>query len=145
MTPDRASDPVEDIAVSGDPIQDIALPSDPAQDIAVPSDDVSAKLPLAGIRVLEFSHMVMGPTCGLVLADLGAEVIKLEPIEGDSTRHLLGSGAGFFPLFNRNKKSIAVNLKHEEGRAIVEKLLGSVDVVIENFKQGTLDKFSLGA
>ncbi|MFM8880786.1 MAG: CaiB/BaiF CoA transferase family protein, partial [Betaproteobacteria bacterium] len=89
--------------------------------------------------------MVMGPTCGLVLADLGAEVIKLEPIEGDSTRHLLGSGAGFFPLFNRNKKSIAVNLKHEEGRAIVEKLLGSVDVVIENFKQGTLDKFSLGA
>ena len=135
LTPDRASDPVEDIA----------LPSDPAQDIAVPSDDESAKLPLAGIRVLEFSHMVMGPTCGLVLADLGAEVIKLEPIEGDSTRHLLGSGAGFFPLFNRNKKSIAVNLKHEEGRAIVEKLLGSVDVVIENFKQGTLDKFSLGA
>ncbi|MGA1295429.1 MAG: CaiB/BaiF CoA transferase family protein, partial [Burkholderiaceae bacterium] len=121
------------------------MPSDPAQDIAVPGDDVSAKLPLAGIRVLEFSHMVMGPTCGLVLADLGAEVIKLEPIEGDSTRHLLGSGAGFFPLFNRNKKSIAVNLKHEEGRAIVEKLLGSVDVVIENFKQGTLDKFSLGA
>jgi crotonobetainyl-CoA:carnitine CoA-transferase CaiB-like acyl-CoA transferase len=121
----------------------IAASTDATPDGA--SDDVSAQLPLAGIRVLEFSHMVMGPTCGLVLADLGAEVIKLEPIEGDSTRQLLGSGSGFFPLFNRNKKSIAVNLKHEEGRAIVEKLLGSVDVVIENFKQGTLDKFSLGA
>ena len=62
-------------------------------------------LPLAGLRVVEFTHMIMGPACGMVLADLGAEVIKVEPIEGDRTRHLLGAGAGFFPLFNRNKKS----------------------------------------
>ncbi|NOJ99972.1 CoA transferase, partial [Corallococcus coralloides] len=61
-------------------------------------------LPLAGLRVVEFTHMVMGPTCGMVLADLGAEVIKVEPVEGDRTRHLLGAGAGFFPMFNRNKK-----------------------------------------
>ncbi|MCB2039640.1 MAG: CoA transferase, partial [Rhodoferax sp.] len=63
--------------------------------------------PLTGLRVVEFSHMVMGPTCGMVLADMGAEVIKVEPIDGDRTRHLLGAGAGFFPMFNRNKKSIA--------------------------------------
>lgn len=103
-----------------------------------------ARLPLAGLRVLEFSHMVMGPSCGLVLADLGAEVIKVEPIKGDSTRKLLGSGAGFFPLFNRNKKSLAIDLESEKGREIVERLLGGVDVVIENFKQGALDKFSFG-
>ena len=66
--------------------------------------------PLSGLRVIEFTHMVMGPTCGMVLADLGAEVIKVEPIDGDRTRHLLGSGAGFFPMFNRNKKSIRINL-----------------------------------
>jgi len=102
------------------------------------------ELPLAGIRVLELSHMVMGPTCGLILADLGAEVIKLEPIEGDGTRSLLGSGAGFFPLFNRNKKSIAIDLKNDRGREIVDGLLQTADVLIENFKQGSLDKFSLG-
>jgi hypothetical protein len=62
--------------------------------------------PLAGLKVVEFTHMVMGPTCGMVLADLGAEVIKVEPIDGDRTRMLLGAGIGFFPLFNRNKKSI---------------------------------------
>jgi hypothetical protein len=73
-------------------------------------------LPYAGIRVVEFTHMVMGPTCGMLLADLGAEVIKVEPIEGDNTRRLLGSGAGFFPLFNRNKKSIALDLQKPEGR-----------------------------
>ena len=69
------------------------------------------RLPLTGIRVVEFTHMVMGPTCGMVLADLGAEVIKVEPIDGDRTRHLLGAGAGFFPMFNRNKKSIALDLR----------------------------------
>ena len=104
----------------------------------------AASLPLAGIRVLELSHMVMGPSCGLILADLGAEVIKLEPLEGDSTRRLLGSGAGFFPLFNRNKKSLSIDLKDERGREIVENLLQTVDVVIENFKQGSLDRFALG-
>jgi hypothetical protein len=75
----------------------------------------AAALPLAGLRVVEFTHMVMGPTCGMVLADLGAEVIKVEPVEGDRTRHLLGAGAGFFPMFNRNKKSIALDLRNPEG------------------------------
>ena len=73
--------------------------------------------PLAGLRVVEFTHMVMGPTCGMVLADLGAEVIKVEPIEGDRTRRLLGAGSGFFPMFNRNKKSIAIDLHKPEGAA----------------------------
>ena len=74
----------------------------------------SKLLPYAGIRVIEFTHMVMGPTCGMILADLGAEVIKVEPIDGDKTRKLLGSGAGFFPMFNRNKKSISVDMKTPE-------------------------------
>ena len=73
-------------------------------------------LPYAGLRVVEFTHMVMGPTCGMLLADLGAEVIKVEPLAGDNTRKLLGSGSGFFPMFNRNKKSIAIDLQKPEGR-----------------------------
>jgi crotonobetainyl-CoA:carnitine CoA-transferase CaiB-like acyl-CoA transferase len=75
-----------------------------------------ADLPYAGLRVVEFTHMVMGPTCGMVLADMGAEVIKVEPIDGDRTRHLLGAGAGFFPMFNRNKKSIAIDLHRPRRR-----------------------------
>jgi hypothetical protein len=75
------------------------------------------------IRVVEFTHMVMGPTCGLILADLGADVIKVEPLEGDSTRRLLGSGAGFFALFNRNKRSLAVDVKDPRGREIVLRLV----------------------
>jgi crotonobetainyl-CoA:carnitine CoA-transferase CaiB-like acyl-CoA transferase len=81
-----------------------------------PASDTAHPLPLGGLRVVEFTHMVMGPTCGMVLADLGAEVIKVEPIEGDRTRHLLGAGAGFFPMFNRNKKSIAIDLHPARGR-----------------------------
>jgi crotonobetainyl-CoA:carnitine CoA-transferase CaiB-like acyl-CoA transferase len=100
-------------------------------------------LPLAGIRVVEFTHMVMGPTCGLVLADLGAEVIKVEPVAGDSTRRLLGSGAGFFPLFNRNKKSIAIDLQSPEGREAALRLVATADVVIENFKPGTMARLGL--
>jgi crotonobetainyl-CoA:carnitine CoA-transferase CaiB-like acyl-CoA transferase len=103
-----------------------------------------ADLPLAGVRVVEFTHMVMGPTCGLVLADLGAEVIKVEPISGDNTRRLMGSGAGFFPLFNRNKKSIALDLQTVQGREIALKLVATADVVSENFKPGTLAKLGLG-
>ena len=79
----------------------------------------AAALPLAGVRVVEFTHMVMGPTCGMVLADLGAEVIKIEPLAGDRTRHLLGSGAGFFASFNRNKKSLAVDTKDPRGLELV--------------------------
>jgi crotonobetainyl-CoA:carnitine CoA-transferase CaiB-like acyl-CoA transferase len=103
-----------------------------------------ASLPLSGLRVVEFTHMVMGPTCGLILADLGAEVIKVEPIAGDSTRRLLGSGAGFFGSFNRNKKSLAVDVKDPRGREIVLRLLADADVFSENFKGGTMDKLGFG-
>jgi crotonobetainyl-CoA:carnitine CoA-transferase CaiB-like acyl-CoA transferase len=104
-------------------------------------------LPYAGIRVVEFSHMVMGPTCGMVLADLGAEVIKVEAVgngrEGDNTRNLLGSGAGFFPLFNRNKKSLALDLQSPEGRQAVLRLIGTADIVSENFKAGAMKTLGL--
>jgi crotonobetainyl-CoA:carnitine CoA-transferase CaiB-like acyl-CoA transferase len=88
--------------------------------------------------------MVMGPSCGLALADLGAEVIKVEPLEGDNTRRLRGAGVGFFPVFNRNKKSLAVDLKKKQGLDLVLKLISSVDVVTENFRPGALDKMGLG-
>ena len=100
--------------------------------------------PLGGIRVVEFCHVVMGPTCGLVLADLGAEVIKVEPLEGDHTRKLVASGAGFFPTYNRNKKSIAVDLKSSAGRDMVLKLVRSADVVTENFRSGAMEKLGFG-
>lgn len=102
-----------------------------------------SSLPLHGLRVVEFTHMVMGPTCGMVLADLGAEVIKVEPIDGDRTRHLLGAGAGFFPMFNRNKKSIAINLHDARGAEVARRLAASADVVAENFKPGTMVKYRL--
>ncbi len=102
------------------------------------------RLPLQGIRVVEFVHVIMGPSCGLVLADLGAEVIKVEPLDGDHTRKLTASGAGFFPTFNRNKKSIAVDLKSKEGREIVLKLIKSADVLTENFRPGAMDKLGFG-
>ena len=101
-------------------------------------------LPLEGVRVVEFAHMVMGPTCGLVLADLGAEVIKVEPLEGDNTRRLMGAGAGFYPMFNRNKKSLALDLKMPAGKEIALKLICSADVMTENFRPGALEKMGLG-
>jgi crotonobetainyl-CoA:carnitine CoA-transferase CaiB-like acyl-CoA transferase len=100
-------------------------------------------LPLNGLRVVEFTHMVMGPTCGMVLADMGAEVIKVEPIEGDRTRRLLGAGTGFFPMFNRNKKSIGIDLQKPEGAEIARQLAATADVVAENFKPGTMAKYKL--
>jgi len=108
-----------------------------------PGTEPSRPLPLAGVRVVEFTHMVMGPTCGMVLGDLGAEVIKVEPLTGDNTRKLLGSGAGFYPLFNRNKKSIAVDMKSAKGREVVLKLVATADVVSENFKTETMQKLGL--
>ncbi|WP_295850260.1 CaiB/BaiF CoA-transferase family protein [uncultured Xylophilus sp.] len=111
---------------------------------AAAHDGAAASLPYAGIRVVEFTHMVMGPTCGMLLADLGAEVIKVEPIGGDTTRTLLGSGAGFFPMFNRNKKSIALDLKRPEGVEAALRLIATADIVSENFKSGVMDKLGLG-
>jgi len=102
-----------------------------------------APQPLKGLRVVEFTHMVMGPTCAMVLADMGAEVIKVEPIDGEGTRRLLGAGAGFFPMFNRNKKSIGIDLKQPAGAAVARRLASSADVVVENFKLGVLTKFGL--
>jgi crotonobetainyl-CoA:carnitine CoA-transferase CaiB-like acyl-CoA transferase len=100
-------------------------------------------LPLEGLVVVEFTHMVMGPTCGMVLADLGADVIKVEPLGGDRTRTLLGAGAGFFPMFNRNKRSITLDLHHPQGAELARELCGTADVVIENFKPGTMAKYGL--
>jgi crotonobetainyl-CoA:carnitine CoA-transferase CaiB-like acyl-CoA transferase len=100
--------------------------------------------PLAGLRVIEFSQMVMGPCCGLILADLGAEVIKIEPLpRGDRTRYLPGLAAGFFAAFNRNKKSVAVNMKSQPGLALVRRLIAASDIVIENFKPGMMAGFGL--
>jgi crotonobetainyl-CoA:carnitine CoA-transferase CaiB-like acyl-CoA transferase len=105
--------------------------------------DARTPQPLKGVRVVEFTHMVMGPTCAMVLADMGAEVIKVEPLEGEGTRRLLGAGAGFFPMFNRNKKSIGVDLKNPAGAEVARRLASSADVVVENFKPGVLKKFGL--
>src|SRR5260370_26111134 len=100
----------------------------------------SAAPPRAGIRVLEFCHTIMGPSAGLILADLGADVIKVEPANGDPTRRRIGFAAGFFATFNRNKRSFAVDLKNEEGRALLYRLTATADVVLENFAPGTIDR-----
>jgi len=99
--------------------------------------------PLAGLRVVEFTHMVMGPTVGLVLADLGAQVTKVEPLGGDKTRQLKGSGAGYFPMYNRNKRSISIDLKSPEGLEIAHRLIADADILVENFRPGALDKLGL--
>jgi len=100
--------------------------------------------PLNGIKVIEFSHMVMGPCAGLMLADMGAEVIKVEPFGGDKTRRLRGAGAGYFPMYNRNKKSLCIDLKSAEGKAAVLELIKDADVFIENFRPGALEKLGFG-
>jgi crotonobetainyl-CoA:carnitine CoA-transferase CaiB-like acyl-CoA transferase len=105
---------------------------------------MSRPLPLAGIRVVEFTHMVMGPTCGMILADLGAEVIKVEPPGGDRTRTLPGLGVGFFATFNRNKKSVVIDINTVEGHAAALALIATADVVIENFRPGFMAKAGLG-
>lgn len=101
--------------------------------------------PLAGLRVLEFSHTIMGPTAGLVLADLGADVVKVEPApKGDHTRGLGGFAAGFFAAFNRNKRGIAVDLKRQEGQAMMHRLAERADIVLENYGPGTMEKLGCG-
>jgi crotonobetainyl-CoA:carnitine CoA-transferase CaiB-like acyl-CoA transferase len=102
------------------------------------------KLPLEGIRVLELGHTVMGPSCGLVLADMGAEVIKIERApRGDDTRRLMGFGVGFFPFYNRNKRSMVLDLKSPKGVEVLKKLVTRSDVFIENFGPGTIDRLGL--
>lgn len=102
-------------------------------------------LPLAGLKVIEFTHAIMGPSAGLILADMGADVIKIEPApDGDHTRRLPGFAAGFYGLFNRNKRALAVDLKSEKGRALVHRLAETADVALENFGPGTMDRLGCG-
>ena len=102
-------------------------------------------LPLAGIRVLEFCHTIMGPSAGMLLADLGAQVIKVESApDGDTTRRMGGFASGFFYAFNRNKRSLAIDLKSEEGRALIRRLIPHTDVVLENYGPGTMDRLGCG-
>jgi len=101
-------------------------------------------VPLAGLRVVELTHMVMGPAAGAILAELGAEVVRIEPVGGDPTRSLLGSGAGYFPMYNRNKKSVCIDIKRPEGAALARCLIASCDVLVENFRPGALDRLGLG-
>lgn len=101
-------------------------------------------LPLQGVKVLEFSHAILGPACGMVLADLGADLIHVEAPHGDYTRRLRGFGSGFFPFFNRNKRSLAVDIKTDDGKAILRKLITGTDVVIENFGPGTMERLGYG-
>ncbi|MEL6876877.1 MAG: CaiB/BaiF CoA-transferase family protein [Pseudomonadota bacterium] len=99
--------------------------------------------PLAGITVVEFTHMVMGPTVGHILAGLGAEIVRVEPIGGDRTRRLMGSGAGYFPMYNRGKQSICLDLKSEDGLSVAKDLIAKADVLVENFRPGALDRLGL--
>ena len=103
----------------------------------------STPLPLAGIKMLELGHTVMGPSCSLVFADLGADVIKVEPLEGERTRQTVGFGAGMFPTYNRNKRSLSLDLKSEAGKTILRKLVTQADVLMENFGYGTLEPAGL--
>ena len=107
---------------------------------AAPADT----LPLAGLKVVEFTHMVLGPAVGAILAELGAEVIKVEPVGGDATRKLLGSGAGYFSMYNRNKESICLDLKSATGLEVARRLVAAADIVVENFRTGAMEKLGLG-
>src|ERR1700738_3526896 len=102
-------------------------------------------LPLDGVKVIELTHTVMGPPCGMILAHLGAEVIKVEPPSGDKTRSLGGMGTSFFPLFNRGKRSVVLDFTKAEDRETMDRLLASADVFLENFRDGQLEKQGLGA
>ncbi|OGA47314.1 MAG: formyl-CoA transferase [Betaproteobacteria bacterium RIFCSPLOWO2_12_FULL_62_58] len=104
----------------------------------------AGELPLSGIRVLELGHTVMGPSCSMVLADLGADVIKVEPPEGDRTRANVGFGSALFPVFNRNKRSISIDIKTEAGKAVIHKVIAGADALVENFAHGTMDRLGLG-
>jgi crotonobetainyl-CoA:carnitine CoA-transferase CaiB-like acyl-CoA transferase len=101
-------------------------------------------LPLTGIKVVEFTHAVMGPTTGLLLADMGAEVIHIEPPQGDETRRLKGFGTGYFPFYSRNKKSLAIDVKSEAGKRVIYELVKQSDVVVENFGPGTMERLGFG-
>ncbi|HSQ04719.1 MAG TPA: CaiB/BaiF CoA-transferase family protein [Burkholderiales bacterium] len=106
--------------------------------------NLSGDLPLSGLRILEFGHTVMGPSSSMILADLGADVIKVEPPEGDRTRANVGFGSALFPVFNRNKRSLCIDLKSEAGKAVIGKVIATADALMENFAHGTMDRLGLG-
>jgi crotonobetainyl-CoA:carnitine CoA-transferase CaiB-like acyl-CoA transferase len=108
-------------------------------------EEAMPSLPLAGVVVVELSHTIMGPACGVALADLGADVIRIEPApDGDPTRYLRGFGAGFFFYFNRNKRSICIDLKSPHGLQVARDLIGTADVLLENYGPGVMDRLGLG-
>ncbi len=105
--------------------------------------------PLAGLKVIELAHIMAGPVCGLMLADMGADVIKVEKIPGgDDTRRMvpptLGEESAAFMMMNRNKRGMAIDLKKEPGVAVLRRLIGAADVVIENYRRGTMERLGLG-
>jgi crotonobetainyl-CoA:carnitine CoA-transferase CaiB-like acyl-CoA transferase len=104
---------------------------------------MTSPTPLSGLKVVEFTHMVMGPAVGHILASLGAEVIRVEPVGGDQTRRLLGSGAGYFPMYNRHKQSICLDLKSAKGIEVAKKLCANADILVENYRPGALDRLGL--
>lgn len=108
------------------------------------NENRSDDLPLSGVRILELGHTVMGPSCSMVLADLGADVIKVEPPEGDRTRANVGFGSALFPVFNRNKRSLCMDLKSKAGKSVFEKVVATGDVLVENFAPGAMDRLGLG-
>lgn len=109
----------------------------------------SPKGPLAGVKVVELSHIMAGPACGMLLADLGADVIKVEKVpDGDDSRRMLppevnGQSAAFM-ILNRNKRGMAINLKNEGGRKVLRRMLAEADIVLENYRVGTMEKLDLG-
>jgi len=109
--------------------------------MAANTTQTQAVLPLDGIRVIEFSHIVMGPACGAVLGDLGADVIRVESLDGGDPSRRAG---GVFAYLHRNKRSIAIDLKSSAGLAAAEDLLSSADALLENFAPGTMDRLGLG-
>lgn len=123
--------------------QGAQAPGTAGQGAAMPATDDAPRGPLAGIRVVEFTHMVMGPAAGQILADLGASSIRIEPLGGDATRRLVGSGAGYFPMYNRGKASIGLDLKSPAGLGVARRLAATADVLIENFRPGALDRLGL--
>ena len=104
---------------------------------------MAAHGPLAGLKIIELAHIMAGPICGLMLADMGADVIKVEKVpDGDDTRRMVpptvdGESAAFM-ILNRNKRGVSLNLKSPGGKAVLEKMLATADVVIENYRPGTM-------
>lgn len=109
-----------------------------------PSDSAPTG-PLAGIRVVELGQLIAGPFCGQLLGDMGAEVVKIEPPSGDPMRHWgQGSTPTWWRVIGRNKFSVAADLRSEEGQALARELIAQADILVENFRPGTLERWNLG-